>query len=176
MKKIFGLAIVVISLFAIVGAYAPSQIMLAPRTASAELNDTDFQSLISVRNSPHSPYAFITYDGDGKFVITVEVDHGTYTRSINPFSENYFDQTIDIFNQGLEAYNIIISSNNPRIQFYPAQTWTADKGRSLKAQTLSSPSMVSAGNRWNIGLFVDASGKPTGSTITATITVTATNP
>jgi len=173
MKKVYMLIATIIALFAVVGASAPSLIALQPRNASVPINRDDSNALLSIRNSPHSPYQFISYDSaTGKFVITVRVNPSV---SINPDSENWFDQCINIFNQGLEAYTITITSDNSVIQFYPAKPWQADKGRGETATTLVS-GPIGAGITWEIGLYVDARGHYTGETLTAQITITAVNP
>ena len=172
-NKILGLIATIVALCAVVGASAPSQIMLQTRSASVPLINTDEFSLIAVRK--HSTlYDFISYDGStGKFVLTVQVG----SIPLNPFSENWFDGCIDLFNQGVEAYRITISSSNSRVQFYAAEGmwWGEPCGRDNAQQTLTSKP-IPAGWSWRLGVYVDATGLATGQTISATITITAVNP
>jgi len=176
MKKVFGLVVTLVILSLAVGSFAPSLIALQTRPLSVPLISDDSNSLISVRNSPGSPYQFVSYKANGKFEITVQLSNGV---PLNPFSENWFDNCVDIFNQGLEKYKITIASDNPRIKFYTMPgNWWPSTGRAGALQTLqlTAGGGLPAGWTWMIGLYVDATGLPTGSTISAHITVTAVNP
>jgi hypothetical protein len=183
LKKVFGLVATLIVLALAVGTFAPSQVTLNPRNALVPLISSDQNSMISVRNhgSPPGPnWGFVKYYANGSFYLEIKMSNGI---PLNPDSVNYFDMAIDISNQGVEGYKITISSDNPRIKFYTTTgNWWYATGRGGASQTLQlkagnppSPAYLAAGNTWAIGVMVDATGLPTGSTIQADITVTAEN-
>jgi hypothetical protein len=138
--------------------------------------------MISVRNHGSGPgpnWGFVKYYANGSFYLEIKMSNGI---PLNPYSVNYFDEAIDIYNQGVEGYKITISSDNPKIKFYTTGgNWWDATGRGGASQTLKlksggSPAYLSATCTWTIGVMVDATGLPTGSTIHAHITVTAKNP
>lgn len=151
-----------------VGAFAPSEIKLYNRSAEAAVAMSDYDALISLRNH-HPPvgYSFVGYDGKGRMELKVQVG----SVKINPDSENWFDEILDVFNNNPENRTFTITSSNPRIQFYVG---TGPGARASASQTLTFS--LNAGWTKPVGIYVDARNKAGGSMVTATVTITATNP
>ena len=91
---------------------------------------------------------------------------------LNPMSMNYFDNLITIHNAGAENYNVTLSSDNPKVQFY-----TQDGQWFSKPGYYQSLTMNNLPPGWNlvVGIRVDATTNAAGSQILATMTLTATN-
>ena len=146
MRKLYGLLAIMIALTMSVGAFAPSEIKLYNIPGSSPV------------------YSFVGYDSKGRMELKVQVG----SVKINPDSENWFDNVLDVFNNNPESRTFTITSSNPRIQFYTYGN------RSSASTTLTFT--LPAGWTMPLGIYVDARNKAGGSLIQSTVTITAANP
>ncbi|MDD1776456.1 MAG: hypothetical protein LUP94_03775, partial [Candidatus Methanomethylicus sp.] len=91
---------------------------------------------------------------------------------LNPGSQNYFDDLIQIHNAGAEEYNITLSSDNPNVKFYTQTGQWFTKPGLFTSLTINN---LAPGNNLVLGLYVDARSYNNGDTITGTITLSAEN-
>jgi hypothetical protein len=177
MKKIVMLLATMVLVSAIaIGASATSAITLTPRDFSADVVG-DWNGILIIQDGP-SPYDFLQYKADGTFEIEISDDtlpndiFAPWANGLNPKAEYYFDDILVIHNAGEENYNVTISSNKARVQFYTMDDqWFSQP---TVAQSLTVNNLPPG---WNLvfGVYINALDKAEGSEINAKITITAEN-
>jgi len=156
------------------GAAAFNAADLSTRTVSASVVG-DSAAYVAVAVNGSSPHAGFVTTSSGKIVIAFGSGVATGT-GINAEASYYFDNLLNLTNQGTTTANIQVNSSSTSgtvkaCVVTPGTTMT--NGCYLTAAP-ASPQSLAVGSKLSIGVMVQANGLVSGNTVSGTISIVAT--